>query len=117
MSQVLGWAAVATAVVAFGSFAVPIKFSAVRNADPPVHPFVFQTYKSIWCFITCWVILLFRPLYFTWLGVVSACFWVPAGAAYVVAVNHVGIGVTQAVSISREAGMRPRLHGIIEIHL
>jgi hypothetical protein len=92
-----GWLAVAVAVVSFGSFAVPIKWDVVRHADPPVHPFVFQTYKSLWVFATCWLVLLWRPLKFTWLGVVSASFWVPAGAAYVVAVDHVGVGITQAI--------------------
>jgi len=92
-----GWLAVAVAVVSFGSFAVPIKWDCVRHADPPVHPFVFQTYKSIWVFLTCWLVLLWRPLNFTWLGVVSAAFWVPAGAAYVVAVDNVGVGITQAI--------------------
>ena len=92
-----GWLAVTVAVVSFGSFAVPIKWDRVRHADPPVHPFVFQTYKSIWVFITCWLVLLWRPLNFTWLGVVSAAFWVPAGAAYVVAVDNVGVGITQAI--------------------
>jgi hypothetical protein len=72
----LGWVAVVIAIVAFGSFAVPIKFPAVRNADPPIHPFVFQTYKSVWVFMTSWLILLVRPFSFTWLGCVSAMFWV-----------------------------------------
>ena len=89
-SALVGWVAVAVAIIAFGSFAVPIKFPTVAEADPPIHPFVFQTYKSTWCFLTSWLILLWRPLHFSWLGVVSACFWVPSGAAYVLAVDHVG---------------------------
>ena len=96
-TSLLGWVAVAGAIVSFGSFAVPIKFPSVRLADPPVHPFVFQTYKSTWVFITCWLVLLWRPLHFTWLGVVSASFWVPSGAAYVVAVDNIGVGITQAI--------------------
>lgn len=94
----VGWACVLGAVICFGSFGVPIKSARVRNAD--VHPFVFQTYKSFWCFATCWFVLLARPFNFTWWGVVSGLSWVPAGAAYVVGVQHAGLAINQALSSS-----------------
>jgi hypothetical protein len=47
-------------------------------------------------FITSWIVLAFRPFRFTWWGIASGIFWVPAGAAYVLAVEHAGIGITQA---------------------
>jgi multidrug transporter EmrE-like cation transporter len=93
----LGWLAVGGAIISFGSFAVPIKILLLKNPQPPIHPFVFQSYKSFWCFTTSWLVLTFRDFQFTWWGIVSAVFWVPAGAAYVVAVDHIGVGLTQAV--------------------
>ena len=94
----VGWACVLGAVICFGSFGVPIKSERVQQAN--VHPFVFQTYKSFWCFSTCWLVLLARPFNFTWWGVVSGLSWVPAGAAYVVGVQHAGLAINQALSSS-----------------
>ena len=94
----VGWACVLGAVICFGSFGVPIKSERVQQAN--VHPFVFQTYKSFWCFLTAWLVLLARPINFTWWGVVSGLSWVPAGAAYVVGVQHAGLAINQALSSS-----------------
>ena len=80
-SDLFGWVAVLGAVVGYGSFGVPIKWQSVRDAR--VHPFVFQTYKSFWVFVTSWIVLAFKPFAFTWWGLASGLFWVPAGAAYV----------------------------------
>lgn len=93
--SIWGWLAVLGAVIGYGTFGVPIKWKSVQAAR--VHPFVFQTYKSVWVFVTSWAILLVRPFAFTWWGVASGLCWVPAGAAYVVAVEHIGIGITQAI--------------------
>ena len=56
LDPAVGWCAVAIAVASFGSFAVPAKCFAARAAD--VHPLVYQTYKSFWCFATSWLVLL-----------------------------------------------------------
>ena len=46
---------------------------------------------------TAWLALTFSEFSFTWWGCVSAMFWVPSGAAYVMAVDRIGIGITQAI--------------------
>jgi hypothetical protein len=90
-----GWLAVLMACACFGSFGVPIKHPSVLKAD--VHPLVFQSYKTLWVFITSWGVLLFRDLHFTWWGVVSGIFWVPGGIAAVVSVTNIGLAVGQGV--------------------
>ena len=52
----LGWLCVLVAIVCFGSFAAPVKTKRVKEAN--VHPLVYQTYKSFWCFATCFLVLL-----------------------------------------------------------
>jgi hypothetical protein len=91
----IGWLAVMMACACFGSFGVPIKHPSVLQAN--VHPLVFQSYKTLWVFITCWGVLLFRDLHFTWWGVVSGIFWVPGGIAAVVSVTNIGLAVGQGV--------------------
>mmetsp|Transcript_23576 Transcript_23576/g.74010 ORF Transcript_23576/g.74010 Transcript_23576/m.74010 type:complete len:165 (-) Transcript_23576:1879-2373(-) len=90
-----GLLAVGLAWVCFGSFGVPIKSEAVRAAN--VHPLVYQSYKTFWTFVTCWLTLAagveFR---FSWWGLASGLAWVPAGVAAIVAVNHAGLALAQA---------------------
>jgi len=90
-----GWCFVALACVSFGSFGLPIKHSSVVNAN--VHPLAYQTYKSFWCFVTSWLVLLWHPLDFTCWGFVSAAFWVPAGVAAVVSISNCGMAVGQGI--------------------
>eukprot|EP00943_MAST-04B_sp_MAST-4B-sp1_P006785 g6785.t1 len=70
-----------------------MKAESVVNVN--VHPLVFQTYKTFWVFVTCWVTIFWVPLEFTPWGIVSGLSWVPAGVAAVVSVQHVGLGVGQ----------------------
>ena len=84
-----GLAYVCLAWAGFGSFGVPIKAPAVLRAK--VHPLAFQTYKSAWVFATCFLALLSVDFAFTWWGVVSAAFWVPAGIMAVLAITDAGL--------------------------
>lgn len=88
--QACGWAAAACAMLAGGSFGVPIKSEAARSVD--IDPLVFQTYKTFMCFATSWLILLMPAVtvvlvgeeeqssalfaFSPW-GIVSGLFWVP----------------------------------------
>ncbi|CAB9496997.1 expressed unknown protein [Seminavis robusta] len=95
-----GWAAAVVAVVSFGSFGVPIKSETCRRLN--IDPLVFQTYKTVVCFLSSAVILaiLGRPFRFTPWGIVSAIFWVPAGVGTVAAVKLAGLAVAIAVGNS-----------------
>jgi glucose uptake protein GlcU len=88
-------------MLAFGSFAVPIKSEAARSVD--VDPLVFQSYKTLMCFLTSWLVLLLpgqREFTFTAWGIVSGLFWVPGGIATVYAVKAAGIAVASGVGSS-----------------
>ena len=70
---VVGWFAAFIGAVGFGSFAVPIKGEAANSVD--VDPLVMQSYKSMMCFLTSWlVILLGQEVTFTPWGIVSGLF-------------------------------------------
>lgn len=94
-SILFGWISVIIACFCFGSFAVPMKSQIVKSLN--IDPLVYQTYKSVWCFLTAWLILTYVKFQFTWWGIISAIFWVPAGTAAVVAVKNVGVAVGQAI--------------------
>jgi len=82
------------AIVCFGTFGVPIKSDAVREAK--VHPLVFQTYKTFWVMLTAWLVLAWEDFHFSPWGLLSGFFWVPSGIASFIAVNNVGLAVGQA---------------------
>jgi hypothetical protein len=58
--EVCGWTAAVLAMLAFGSFGVPIKSNASRSVD--IDPLVFQSYKTLMCFVTSWLVLLLGTL-------------------------------------------------------
>lgn len=94
-----GWAAAICAMLAFGSFGVPIKSQ--RSISVDIDPLVFQSYKTIVCFLTCWLVLLAGvPFTFTPWGIVSGLFWVPGGTATVYAVKVAGLGIATGVGSS-----------------
>jgi hypothetical protein len=65
-----GWLAALGGMLAFGSFAVPIKSDVAKSVD--IDPLVFQSYKTFMCFMTSWLILLYgEELTFTPWGIVS----------------------------------------------
>ncbi|KAH7365201.1 hypothetical protein KP509_18G013500 [Ceratopteris richardii] len=92
---VMGILAAVASMVFFGSFAVPMKTTAVLDAK--MDPIIFQSYKSFVCFMTSWLVLIYTPLKFTWWGMVGALIWVITGSAAVLAVRLVGIGLAQSL--------------------
>jgi hypothetical protein len=86
-------------ILAFGSFAAPIKCHVVSSLD--VDPLVFQSYKTLVCFLTSWLVLFLgqKFTYSSW-GIVSGFFWVPGGVATVFAVKSAGMAVGVGVGSS-----------------
>lgn len=75
-----GWGAAALSVLSFGSFGVPLRGGdgAGGRAKAEMHPLVMQSYKTLVCFGTCWVMLpLGAELRWSHWGIVSGLFWVP----------------------------------------
>ncbi|KAL7437777.1 hypothetical protein ACHAXH_008819 [Discostella pseudostelligera] len=92
----IGWLAALVGAIGFGSFAVPIKGNAANSVD--IDPLVMQSYKSLMCFLTSWlVVLLGQDITFTWWGIVSGLFWVPAGTFNIFAIRNVGMAISQAI--------------------
>jgi len=97
----IGWLAALGAMVAFGSFGVPMKSHAANMVD--VDPLVFQSYKSLVCFVTSWWILVLNSnvtFTFTPWGIVSCIFWVPGGVATVYAIRNAGLAIAIGVGSS-----------------
>jgi glucose uptake protein GlcU len=93
-----GWLSAILATLAFGSFAVPVKSPAADSVD--IDPLVMQSYKSIMCFLTSWLVLLppFATQFsFTPWGLVSGVFWVPAGAFNIFAIRNAGLAISQGI--------------------
>ena len=87
-----GWAAAVVAVIAWGSFGAPLK----TTAKVEVNFFVMQTYKTVICFLTCWLVL---PLgvdmrWSNW-GIVSGLFWVPGASCGIYGIRNAGLAVAQ----------------------
>lgn len=91
----LGYLAALVSCLSFGSFAVPIKGRVANEIN--IDPLVMQTYKTVLCFVTSWLVLLLPhvDLTFTWWGMVSGLFWVPGGTAGIYAVRNAGLAVSQ----------------------
>ena len=91
-NEACGYAAAITAAICLGSFGVPVKSEVVRRLD--VDPLVVQSYKTMMCFLTSWLILLSgEPLRFTKWGIVSGLFWVPGGWAGIYGIRTAGLAV------------------------
>ena len=87
-----GWAAAVVAVIAWGSFGAPLKTS----AKVEVNFFVMQTYKTVICFLTCWLVLLLGvDLRWSNWGLVSGLFWVPGAACGIYGIRNAGLAVAQ----------------------
>lgn len=93
----LGWAGVFCSWVFFGSFAVPMKWQSVIDAQ--VHPLIYQGYKTFWTVVTSHLVIFIPGVgwEFSWWGLASGFSWVPAGVAAVMAVQNVGIAMGQAL--------------------
>jgi hypothetical protein len=92
-----GLAAALLSIVAFGSFAVPIKSQAACKVAPNVDPLVLQTYKVGVCFATSWLVLAFIPFRFSYLGLISGLLMVPGGTAGYFGVRNAGLAVSQGI--------------------
>ena len=92
----IGLLAAFVAALSFGSYSVPMKGEAATKVD--VDPLVFQSYKSFMVFAMSWFVLILdtKPS-FTWWGLVSASFWVPAGTAGIYAVRRAGLAVSVGI--------------------
>lgn len=96
MTEALGWMAAVGSMLAFGSFGVPIKSDAANSVD--IDPLVFQSYKSLVCFVTSWLVLLAGvPFSYTPWGIVSCLFWVPGGIATVFAIRNAGLAIAMGL--------------------
>jgi glucose uptake protein GlcU len=85
-----GWTAAIIAVVSWGTFGVPLKV----NTNVEVNFFVMQSYKTMVCFVTSWlVILLGEEVRFTPWGIVSGLFWVPGAACGIYGIRNAGVAV------------------------
>jgi glucose uptake protein GlcU len=98
--EACGWAAALVSMCAFGSFGVPIKSEAAKSVD--IDPLVFQSYKTLMCFLTSWLVLLIpgQEFTFTRWGIISGLFWVPGGVATIYAVKAAGLAVGIGVGSS-----------------
>jgi hypothetical protein len=85
-----GWMAAMIAALAYGTYGVPIK----ETKKIPVHPLVFQSYKTLTMFLCCWLVLLMGvPFSFTYWGILSGLFWVLGGTGGIVAVRYAGMAL------------------------
>lgn len=96
-TEASGWIAAMISCLSFGSFAVPIKSKQCLKHN--IDPLVFQTYKTVMCLLTSWIVIpLFgTPFYYTPWGIISGLFWVPAGVAAIFAVKNAGLAVSQGL--------------------
>lgn len=58
---------------------------------------VYQSYKSLVNFATCWLTLIYCDLKFTWWGTLGAAIWVTNGTVAIVAIQKAGLGISQAL--------------------
>jgi hypothetical protein len=96
--------------ICMSAYPVPMKAPSVIEAN--VHPVFFQTYKSFWVFVTglCFLVSNWlrgqTPVFnFSWLGVLSAAFWIPAGVCCITAVPRLGMGLTMTLLAGTAATM------------
>lgn len=86
-----GWVAAVISVIGFGSFGVPVKMS-FHKVD--VHPLVMQSYKTLVCFLTCWLVILAgEEVRWTNWGLLSGVFWVPGATCGIYGIRWAGMAV------------------------
>jgi len=85
-----GYVTALIAAIAYGTYGVPIKETLRIN----VHPFVFQSYKTMTMVCTCWLVLLMgETVQFTPWGIVSGFLWVSGGMCGVIAIRYAGMAI------------------------
>ena len=91
-----GYVAALVSIVAFGSFAVPIKCQAARRVE--VDAMVLQSYKIMATLATCWVAWLVEDdVQISPWGLVSGLFMVPGGTAGYYGVQQAGLATAQGI--------------------
>jgi len=96
--------------ICMSAYPVPMKAPSVMAVN--VHPVFFQFYKSFWVFVTglCFLVSNWlrgqAPVFnFSWLGGLSAAFWIPAGVCCITAVPRLGMGLTMTLLAGTAATM------------
>jgi len=90
--HVIGFLFVLGSILAFGSFAVPLKgFKKIQELK--VDPVVFQLYFSFSIFCSSWLVLSYVPFVFTPFGIAGASLWVPASILSIFAIRYLGMSV------------------------
>ena len=85
-----GWVAAFVAALAYGSFGVPIKHT--KSID--VHPCVFQTYKTVVMFVSCWgVKFLGEEISLTPWGLLTGLMWIIGGVGGIYGIRMAGLAV------------------------
>lgn len=96
-TETCGYLAAVGAIIAWGSFGVPLKYAKMQpktgGAPPPeVNFFVMQSYKTLVCFMTCWlVVFLGEEIRFSYWGIVSGLFWVPGASCGIYGIRNAGL--------------------------
>eukprot|EP00523_Entomoneis_sp_CCMP467_P011556 CAMPEP_0168719614 /NCGR_PEP_ID=MMETSP0724-20121128/1129_1 /TAXON_ID=265536 /ORGANISM="Amphiprora sp., Strain CCMP467" /LENGTH=471 /DNA_ID=CAMNT_0008766173 /DNA_START=533 /DNA_END=1948 /DNA_ORIENTATION=- len=66
--------------------------SSSSSPPPEVNFLVMQSYKTLVCFLTCWlVVFLGEEIRFSYWGIVSGLFWVPGAAAGIYGIRTAGL--------------------------
>jgi len=82
--------------VFWGTYPAPFKSEAAKRAN--TDPFAFQCMKSACVFLTSWLILFWKPFYFTWWGLAGAALWIPSGLLYITSVQLTGVAFAAPVA-------------------
>lgn len=100
LCEACGWTAALVSMVCFGSCGVPLKMKSAQSVDPD--PLVYQTYMTIMCFLTSFLVLAVPGTEFVWTpwGIVSALFWVPGGVSTIYAIKKAGLAVAVGIGNS-----------------
>lgn len=89
-TETCGWIAAVVAMFSFGSFGVPLKTS----INVEVNFLVMQSYKTLVCFCTSWLVLLLgeEVRWSNW-GIASGLFWVPGAACGIYGIRNAGLAI------------------------
>jgi len=90
-----GYLAAVCAIVAFGSFNIPLKSERVQRAN--ADPMIFQIYMNIAIFITSWLVLSYNEMSLTVWGILSAVLWIIASLLSIFAIKNAGLAVSQGI--------------------
>ena len=82
-------------VVAWGTFAIPMKLKQVYDAN--LSPIIFQMYMSVGIMLSSWAVLLWEPWDFTFWAIPAAFIWTLGSILSVQVINDIGMSVGQGV--------------------